>query len=109
MQHLISFPCCHIWVHVPHLQGLEHDPSDELSSGGHHASAATPHLSVLGSLPLGDAPETPSLALPGAPVNVQQSLMGGKARFRWGSKVVSLRIDYVWLQVCHLVACCMWL
>jgi hypothetical protein len=64
------------------VQGLEHDPADELSSGGPHASAAAPHLSVLGSLPLGDAPDTPSLALPGAPVNVQQSLMGGKARFR---------------------------
>jgi hypothetical protein len=64
------------------VQGLEHDPSDELSSSSPHAAAAMPQLSVLGSLLLGDVPETPSMAIPGAPANVQQSLMGGKARFR---------------------------
>jgi hypothetical protein len=66
------------------LQGLEHDPAEELSSSSEHTTAAAgkPRLSVLGSLPFGDVPETPSMALPGAPANVQQSLMGGKARFR---------------------------
>jgi hypothetical protein len=79
----VTSGCICLYMSLP--QGLEHDPSDELSSGGPHAAAAAPHLlSVLGSLPLGDAPETPSLALPGASVNVQRLLVGGKARFRWG-------------------------
>lgn len=66
------------------LQGLEQH--DELSGSGAQGSS---ELACLSSLPQGGCgsaggvlPGMPSLALPGAPAGVQQSLMGGKARFR---------------------------
>ncbi|KAF6258961.1 hypothetical protein COO60DRAFT_1058731 [Scenedesmus sp. NREL 46B-D3] len=66
------------------MQGLERDTSDELASScGSLAAADSAHPSVLGSVSLDGVRGATNLALPGGPVNVQQSLMGGKARFRY--------------------------